>query len=189
MIKAKRVREGRIVQGDIIRDVEHVEYVKEQRGVIEVSKIVFPLSVVLTQDCDLEQDFKFRWSRENRPTNQDKYLLSVLVAPLYNVEHVYDGMHLSELGLQMMTISKKKTPGEYLRNNERPRFHYIEFDSAVPIVPSVIDFKHYFSVNGVYLKRLKRSNFVCRLPDLFREDLSLRFANYLARIGLPDTVS
>lgn len=188
-MKTRQSRESRVVQGDVIRDVELVEYVKEKRGIIEVSKIIFPVAVVLTQDCDLAQDFKFRWSRDNRPTTQDKFLLSVLVAPLYNVEHVYEGTQLSELDLQMASINKKKTPGEYLRNNERPRYHFVDFDPSVPVVPSVVDFKHYFSVNGIYLKGLKRTHFVCRVPPLFREDLSLRFANYLARIGLPDAVS
>ena len=91
--------------------------------------------------------------------------------------------------MQMTQINKKRSPGEYLRNNERPRYHYIDFDPAVPVVPSVIDFKHYFSVNGDYLKKLKRTNFVCRIAVLFREDVSLRFANYLARVGLPDAIS
>jgi hypothetical protein len=55
-----------------------IEHVLEKDGVIEVSKVVFPLVVVLTQDCDLAQDFTFR-----RASTQDKWLLSVLVAPLY----------------------------------------------------------------------------------------------------------
>jgi protein gp37 len=53
------------------------------------------------------------------------------------------------------------------------------------LVPSVADFKHYFSVHVPYLERARRTNFVCRLSDLFREDVSQRFAAYLGRIGLP----
>ena len=87
----------------------------------------------------------------------------------------------------METINKNKSPGQFLIKNERPRYHYIEFPARIPIVPSVIDFKHYFSVNIEYLKKLKRRNFVCQLSDLFREDVSVRFAGYLARIGLPES--
>jgi hypothetical protein len=175
---------SRISQGDVYREVEFLEYIAEKEGNIEISKIVFPLVIVLTQDCDLYQDFKFRFGRP-RPTTQDKLLLSVLVAPLYNVEHLYLGEHLSQLDIQMSTINKGKTPGKNLRNNETLRYHYIEFPDDVQVVPSVIDFKHYFSVNVQYLKRIKNTNFVCTVSPLYREDISQRFASFLSRIGLP----
>jgi hypothetical protein len=162
-----------------------IEYAVEKAGVLEVSKIVFPLVVVLTQDCDLEQEYKVRWARDGG-TTQDKWLLSVLVAPLYNVEHVYSGEHLSEIEMAMEPINKKKSPGKYLQNNERPRYHFLSFPDPVPIVDSVVDFKHYFSVNGSHLRRLRDSHFVARLAPLHREDLSHRFSSYLARIGLPE---
>lgn len=184
MVKVKKTRISRVSQGDILRDVEHIEYLSEKQGNLELSKIIFPLVVVLTQDCDLAQDYKFRWSRYNAKT-EDKFLLSVLVAPMYNAEHVYTGEQLSELGMKMEQISQKKSPGNCLRNNETPRLHYLEFESGVPIVPSVIDFKHYFSVNVAYLKKLKSTNFVCQLSELYREDVSQRFSSFLARIGLP----
>jgi len=185
MVKVKKTKIRRVSQGDILRNVEHTEYVSEKRGEIELSKIRFPLVIVLTQDCDLAQDYRFRWSRVDSKT-EDKHLLSVLVAPLYNAEHVYTGGQLSELGMRMEQISRNKTPGKCLRNNETPRFHYLEFQTHIPIVPSVIDFKHYFSVNTVYLKKLKFTNFACQLSELYREDVSQRFSSFLARIGLPD---
>ena len=80
-----------------------MEYVAEGSGIIEVSRVVFPLAIVLTQDCDLEQDHLFR--TEPRST-QDKWLISVLMAPLYNVEHVYQGEHLTELGIRMERVPK-----------------------------------------------------------------------------------
>lgn len=184
MIKVKKGLR-RICQGDIFRDVEYIEYALEKSGTIEVSKIIFPLVLVLTQDCDLEQDYLYRWSRKKQE-NQDKWLLSVLVAPLYNAEHVYQGEHLSELDLKMQVINQKKSPGEYLRGNQLPRFHFLDFPAEIPIVPSVIDFKHYFSVNVKYLHSVKRTHFVCSISPLFREDISLRFSGFLARIGLPE---
>lgn len=185
MIKASATRTARLAQGDIIRDVDYLEHVLERNGQIEMAKIVFPLVVVLTQDCDLAQDYKFRWSR--RPsTTEDKFLLSVLVAPLYNAEHVYNGEQLSELGMKMNPINRGRSPGTNLRNNETPRYHYLEFSSDIPIVPSVVDFKHYFSANAEYLKKAKARNFVCRLSTLYREDIAQRFASFLARIALPD---
>jgi hypothetical protein len=184
MANARLSRNARVAHGDILRDVECIEYVVEKNGQIEVSKIVFPLVAVLTQDCDLAQDYTFRWSKKKK-SSQDKYLLSVLVAPLYNVEHVYSGEQLSNLGMKMVEISRTKSPGTFLRNNEIPRYHYLEFGSKIPAVPSVVDFKHYFSVNVVYLKKHKRCHYVCRLSSLYREDVGQRFASFLARIALP----
>lgn len=183
MIKTRK-GPSRVCQGDIFRGIEFIEYVVEKAGIVEVSKIVFPLVVVLTQDCDLQQDFDHR--RSEPSTSQDKWLLSVLVAPLYNVEHVYLGQHLSELDMQMQQIKQNSTQGKYLKSNQLPRFHYLEFPDSIPIVPSVIDFKHYFSVNVNYLHRVKKTKFVCSVSSLFREDISQRFASYLARIGLPE---
>jgi len=184
MIRTRKSKQPRIRQGDIFRDIEYIEYVKEKSGILEVSKVKFPLVIVLSQDCDLEQDFNSR-SKGVESANQDKWLLSVLVAPLYNAEHVYQGDYLSDLGLKMQGINKTRTPGKSLRNNEIPRYHYIDFPPDIPIVPSVIDFKHYFAVNLNYLKFMKHKNFMCSISPLYREDISLRFANYLARIGLP----
>lgn len=184
MVKIKRAQSDRLTQGDILRDVEHVEYVAIEDSVVTLSKIVFPLSIVLTQDCDLQQDHSFRSPEANKP-NQDKYLMSVLLAPLYNAEHVFTGSHLSDLGLIMSPIQKNRTPGANLMNNETPRYHYLDFPADTPIAPSVIDFKHYFSCNVEYLKIHKKEHFVCQLDELFRESVSLRYSNFLSRIGLP----
>lgn len=185
MIEVRNELTGRVCQGDILRDVEHIEYVNQtDDGAIEMSRIVFPLVIVLTQDCDLQQDFKFRWA-DQQTNSHDKYLLSVLVAPLYNYDHVIAGTHLSELDYRMTPINANKSPGKNLRQNETPRYHYLEFDSAVPLPNSVIDFKHYFSVSSEYLKEIKPQVFVRRVAELYREDISMRFASFLSRIGLP----
>lgn len=181
--KTLKTVQNRLSQGDILRDVHWVENVAEGNGQIEVSRVVFPLAIVLTQDCDLEQDHRFR--HESRAT-QDKWLISVLMAPLYNIEHVYRGEHLSELGFRMEAVPKNGNTGNFLRNNERPRYHYLEFEDDVPIVPSVIDFKHYFSATVTYLMGRKPTAYICSIAPLFREDIAQRFAGYLARVGLPE---
>lgn len=184
MVKVRIQKKPRLSQGDVLRDVEYIEYAIEKSGNIEISKITFPLVLVLTQDCDLQQDDTFR-SPEKLKSTQDKWLLSVLVAPLYNVEHLYTGDHLTELNMKMTTINRTATQGRNLVQNETLRYHYLDFPKEIPIPPSVIDFKHYFAVNVLYLKKLKRKNFVCQVSDSYREDISQRFAAFLSRIGLP----
>ncbi len=185
MIKVTLKKEKRICQGDIIKDVDFIEYATEKEGFLEISKISFPLIIVLTQDCDLEQDFANRASAER--ANEDKHLISVIVAPLYNIEHLYDGSHLSKLGLQMQIINRshKKSDNNILRSNQNPRYHYLEFEDKVQVVNSVIDFKHYFTVNINYLNSIREKNYVGKVSELYRENISHRFAYFLSRIGLP----
>jgi hypothetical protein len=178
-------RRRRLHQGEILRDVDFIEYAVQRHGIIEISVITFPNVVVLTQDCDLQQDYGVRWSRTERPKNHDKKLFSALVAPLYNYDHFLLGEHLSDLGMSMQKVDSK-TNKQNLHNNMLPRYHYLGFGKSAPIVPSVVDFKHYFSVNIEHMKRDIRTKFVCRLAPLHREDLSQRFAAFLSRIGLPD---
>lgn len=186
MIQVHKVPDVRLKQGDILKDVEYIERVITVDGNIEVTKILFPLVVVVSQDCDLTWDFENRTNQS--ASNQDKYLLSVLVLPLYNYEHFVDGAHLQDLDRKMIQISRNqnKSDNKNLRKNETPRYHYLEFDDDVPIVNSVIDFKHYFTVNIEYLENHKKHNFVCNISDLYRERISQRFTNFLSRIGLPE---
>ncbi len=182
---------ARICQGDLIRNVAFIEDILEDGENIEVQRILFPLVVVLTQDCDLEQDDPTRKRKEGQSANQHAMILSVLVAPAYNAAHFELGDHLSELKLTMRSFptakGRQSTDQRNLRQNKNPRYHYLEFSPESNIADSVIDFKHYFSVNVPYLKRIKQgANFVGKLGTLYREDVSQRFASFLARIGLPN---
>ena len=188
MVQIERVPEGRIRQGDIIRGVEMVEYAEENNGIIEVSKILFPYVVVMTQDCDLEQDFGNRQKNNMlamEEKNHDKFLMSIIVVPMYNYEHMLLGEHLSELEMKMQKIDRNKTPDKILKRNDNPRYHYIEFPNDAGMVPQVIDFKHYCTCNLKYLNPHKEKNYICSILPLYRESISQRFANYLSRIGLP----
>lgn len=188
MIKIESVpSESRVCQGDIIAEVEFVEYALEKSGEIEISKIIFPYIYVLSQDCDLKQDYSSRNNDQSK--NDDKHLISVMVAPLYNIQHFYAGQHLADIGLTMQTINsnESKTENKTLRQNNNPRYQYMEFPQDIAIPPSVIDFKHYFTVNSKYLLERKSNFFVCKVGELYRENISHRFAYFLSRIGLPDT--
>jgi len=183
MVSVSKEACSRVCQGDLIRDVEYLEKATEQDGIIEVFKVVFPLAIVLTQDCDLAQDHMFRMQEQ---ANQDKWLISVLLAPMYNAEHVFAGEHLSEIGVKSQPINKNKTDGRRLVQNKDPRYHYLEFPGDIEIVPSVVDFKHYFACPVSHLEAMKSTgSFVCKVSELYREDISQRFAAFLSRIGLP----
>jgi hypothetical protein len=185
IVKIQKDNSNRISQGDVIKNVEYIEYAIEKEGIIEISKIKFPAVIVLTQDCDLNQDKLFR--NDLRKT-QDKQLISVLVAPIYNLQHFYEGKHLSELGLKMETFQSnpKKTQNREFKENKNPRYHYLNFPEGISLPESVIDFKHYFSVNINILEQHKKRGFVGKVSELYREDIVQRFSAFLSRIGLPD---
>lgn len=178
----------RISQGDIIKNVDYIENIKEEEGNLSISLINFPYIIVLTQDCDLDEDFLFR---KNSSSYHDKLLISVLVAPIYNAEQVCRGEHLNKIDRNMQKIDKESKKGKpttrykSLTENEIPRYHYLEFPGNIDVVNSIIDFKHYFSVNIEYLENKKKEGFVCQVSELYRERISQRFSSYLSRIGLP----
>lgn len=175
---------NRVRQGDIYREVEYIESADDEAGIVAISKLIFPLIVVLTQDCDLEWDFIRRF--EEKDKDQNKLLLSVIVAPIYNFEHFLTGEHLSEIDFKMKSFNRKETACVHIIQNQNPRYHYLEFPKESKIIPAgVIDFKHYFAVNVKYLQSIKETNFVCKIKELYREELSQRFAYFLSRIGLP----
>ena len=62
----------------------------------------------------------------------------------------------------------------------------MNFADDVELVESVIDFKHYFTVTVNYLNSIYEKKYVCSVDSLYRELISQRFSNFLARIGLPD---
>lgn len=186
--KTYRDNSGTINQCDIYRDLEFIEYAKEDGDCIEVSKIIFPLAIVLTQACDLQQDHNAR-KRINADSqgNQDKFLISVIVAPIYNFEEFRLGTHLEQLGLKMEVKGRRdKSLCTNIIKNENKRFHYLNFDKDVEIVESVIDFKHYFTVTVNYLYSIREEKYVCSIESLYRELILQRFANFLSRIGLPE---
>jgi len=174
----------RIRQGDIFSNVPYLESYVESKGEFELTIYQFPYVVVLTQDCDLEQNKSARLNMrvEKDIMENDKHLLSLLVAPLYNSEHLLSGEHLTEIGIaSQRQNSKLKGP---IIKNQNARYHYIEFSDDVIIPNSIIDFKHYFSISLEYMEA-HLENRICGINPIYRELVSQRFSNYLSRIGLP----
>ncbi len=180
-IEATKVDDFRLYQGDIISNVRHIESYVEVKGNIRLSQIFFPLAIVLTQDCDLESEHLNRGE-----TIGNNALISVLLAPIYNAEHLRAGSHLMHPTIDLESASHSSRPWTQITNNNNTRYHYLQFPDAIKIVPSVIDFKHYFSVDVNALKAHREKHYICTVDPLFREDISHRFAYYLSRIGLPE---
>lgn len=179
----------RISQGDIFKDVPYLEsYHDDNNGTCEIRIVTFPYVLVINQECDLEQNKNNRdKANTQEKTNScsliDKHLISILVLPLYNARQVIDGNHLDKLGIQSQIFNSKIKDNLFINKNER--YHYLEFDLQTPIPPSIIDFKHFFTVSLDWLEAHLNSNRIASIDPLYREYVCQRFANFLSRIALP----
>jgi hypothetical protein len=172
----------RLLQGDILRDYKITE-INEDEDELNVQEKLLDYAVVITQDCDLEQDYKNR--HDTNSQDHDKYLQSILLCSAYPAEKLREGIHLEKFDLKMKRIDSKRW--QQLNNNNLYRYHYLFSYPDLQVPDLVIDFKHYFTVpiDILYKKSLKR-HYIATIAELLREDLSNRFSQYLSRIGLPD---
>lgn len=191
MTKIVSSLDERISQCDILKDIEFIEKVSIEEGFIEIVKTVFPFVIVLTQDCDLQQNSTFNAEVKTDKglvphSSQNNKLLSILVAPLYNEDLFFQGKHLEEVGFVVDQIKKSKSEGDRIIKNQNPRFHYLKLPVDTIVPNSIIDFKHYFSISIEKGNEEFINYKVTRISELYREQISQRFSNYLSRIGLPN---
>lgn len=149
----------------------------------------WPYAVVLSQECDLAQDQGNR--EENAEAEKlataemkhDKLLPTVLFCPAYQAALFVQGKHLE--GRRMGTFSGKLW--ELIRQNKNPRYHYLVGYADLQVPELVLDFKHFFVLSMELLTSHYNNpeHSIARLAELYREDLSQRFAAYFGRIGLP----
>jgi len=163
----------------------------------EQDEIAIPYGVVMSQDCDVDRDFQSR-TRERSLLKQglpeaelipkleplhDKLLPTILICPAYIADSFFAGEHISGWHI------KGKTVGEIdkiKKNDQMNRFHYLPKNPDLGVNDMVIDFKHFFTVPVDILYFQRKEGYVATVNELFREDLSQRFANYLSRFGLPE---
>ena len=183
-----RKNTNRIIQGDIFKDIKIPIY-EGRLNIVESGFLV-----VLSQDCDLNQDYysriemleiNFDESDKKISSFNNRRIPSILVCPAYPANQVLQGTHLNFLGIEMSKIGKEKdTRWKLITQNEIPRYHYLksgEFNTS----NLVIDFKRYYTISRDYLYSVSKDSYMCSLNELYRERLSQRFVNYLSRIGLP----
>jgi hypothetical protein len=152
-----------------------------------MSEWFLPYAIVLTQECDLEQDHENREKLDGSgsDTNHDKLLPSVLMCPGYLSVQFREGKHLDFLNRRMMRYPSD--PWRSIKANQNPRYHYLCAWTLLQVPELILDFKHFFTLPTDVLRNVYGSeqHYIARLSPLYREDLNQRFAAYLARVGLP----
>lgn len=137
--------------------------------------------IIMTQDCDLEQDWAKRSSNLAETTN----LPGILMCPAAPAD---EARVLHSLSTDLW---------KSVRSNKNERFQYLadvpqEHDGAREGHPAVlVDFKSLFSIRTVEIYRQLRRRSAdsprrrFRMATPWAEHMQCRFAAYLARIGLP----
>ncbi len=139
-----------------------------------------PYAVILSQDCDLEQDFNVR----QKKIVSDKLLPSVLFCEVATAEELFS--RVKALGSKLW---------DRIRINKDERYHFLQAvdgscDAQQVGLPELgLDFKRYFTLptdelyqrieNGEAKRR-------CILVSPYLEHLSSRFAHFLCRVALPE---
>jgi hypothetical protein len=187
-IDSRYIKKGelrRVTQGDILRNTKIIDYLVKDKT-YEIAQIELPYAVIMTQDCDLEQDYNNR--RVDVDEKQDKYLQSILICPAYQSEIFKDGKHLEDLYPDIHLTMEKWDSGRFktILNQNNHRYYFLEQFQNFQIPSLVVDFKHYHTISREFLYKIYPDCYLATLNQLFREDISQRFSNYLSRIGLPN---
>ncbi len=173
----------RICQGDILRDFK-LNIIGPKSEIIEV---FFKYIVVLSQDCDLEHGQKKAISKTNNKEQKihNQYLPNVLLLPAFLVEPLKSGDHLSEIfDIKQDYINSKSL--KIVKQNKNDRYHHLNKDAKYQVPELIIDFKLYYTLSVNCFSQSYKKCYLATVNELFRENLSERFSNYLKRIAVPE---
>jgi hypothetical protein len=171
---------SRVCQGDILRDLKIP--ITIDRVTLQVNEFVFSHAVIISQDCDLQQEYDGKLKSDE---HFNQFLPNLLLLPAFPADDVRLGIHLKGL----YGIAQKKKDSDLwrpIKGNSSPRYHFLQLDQTIGVPELVIDFKTYFTVPRDLLYSIYSETYLATLNELFREDLSQRFAYFLSRIALPE---
>jgi hypothetical protein len=167
-------------QGEFVSNLVqiHARLSSINDAAIQVELKTHPLAVILSQGCDLEQDFKSRQGK----TAEDKRIPTVLFCEIVTA---------SEL-----RSNPRKTSDIWnrIRNNTDERYHFFqkvepECDSEGSGLDELgVDFKRFFTIptDEVYHRiELGEAKRRCCLASPYLEHFCRRFSNFISRVALP----
>jgi hypothetical protein len=173
-------------QGEILATVvrTRVDPTTIGTGELAYGEVEHRLAVILTQDCDLEQDHKVRFPGPQEES--DKLIPSVLFGELMTAGELF--------APTIARHGRKSKVWDRIQQNNDPRYHFLQkvepgCDRLNEGLPELaIDFKRFFTVptDEVYRRiEIGEARRRCLLTSPYLEHLSCRFAFYLSRVGLP----
>lgn len=168
-------------QADILQNVETFQ-LSEMDGETPKGRVLtYEYSLVLTQDCDLEQDYATRFPPDGEEGSEDKLLFGIILCGAYTREKIKGGTHRNG------AVRLGSREWKLVASNREPRYQYLGY---VPQAGAelVADFKDFFVVSGEYVYQCLEDGKATRLAEMadpYRQHALQRFATYLMRVGLP----
>ncbi len=178
-------------QGEILSDLVQIQINLESIKISEndtnylANPIVHPYAIIVSQDCDLDRDFHFRFHSRGKKRHR---LPSVLFCEVMDAEELVHGERNKNI-FQSSTVRRN------FQNNDDYRFHFIQaipkqFDAIGQGLPELgMEFKRYFSIpTGEVYRRIELAHTQrrCRLQSPYLEHFCDRFHYFNNRIALPE---
>lgn len=181
---------GAFRQGEILSDVvqSHIslDSVNPDAKEIAVEQKIHPHAIILTQDCDLDWDFKARQQGEHGNRFQLKQVPNTLFCELIPADMLRGQMR--DAGVSGSDLWKRIT------QNRDERYHWFpeasnEGDRMGQGLPALVaDFKRVFTVptDEVYTRLHYGTRRRSMLKTPFLQHFSARFGFYCLRVALPE---
>jgi len=169
-------------QGEILTNVVRIKLDLATLGTskLDVVTFVHPYAMIVTQDCDLEQDFNVRF---REPKVSDKLLPSILFCELATAVELRG------------TTGITSDIWRRISQNKDERYHFLQAveagsDAQQSGLPELgIDFKRVFTLptDELYLRiELGEAKRRSVLQSPYLEHLSERLAHFNSRVALPE---
>jgi hypothetical protein len=184
---------GPLRQAEVLRDVVEPRVLSCAGGSVQFVQIPHPLSIVMSQDCDLEQDYYLRFPSDGTartPENVDREanaLQAVILCDAYQIDDME-----SHFPAKLSRAERK-----LVADNRYERYHCLGEGTgpggeAVP--PVMLDLRTPFAIPAAVLyEQLADADMsnarLGIIPVVYSHDLSQRFYSYQARIALPPVPS
>ena len=184
---------GALRQAEVLSAVKQVKrIVSTETDSIPIDLINHPFAIIVSQDCDLDLDFKARnevVGPNNKIVGPGKKLPNILLCEVATAEELFtSGRDSGDINSKIWT---------HIRTNNDMRYHF--FQAAEPNLDSVglglpelaVDFKRYFSIptDDLYAQLVDSHDPIqrrLRLKNPYCEHFCTRFSFFLSRIALPD---
>lgn len=166
-------------QGEILSNLRQpVPISISSEDEVTVELIIHPYALLMTQDCDLDWDFKAR----NGHAGKDKQIPSLLFC------------HIQTAAALKPRVAPGSTFWKRIKQNQEERYQFLqkvqsEEDALGEGIPELgVDFKKWFTLpTGFVYKEIADSHVRrrCRFERPYLEHLTVRFHNFCSRVALP----
>jgi hypothetical protein len=95
--KSKALRpapEELLCQGDVFSNIKYSYIDDETDEYVDITEYEFPLSVIVSQACDVTFMSQMQTEKNGKPT---KFMPSILLCPIYDGQAVRDNKHLADI--------------------------------------------------------------------------------------------